>query len=88
MLFDTCQVASIELPNRIVMAPMTRVRATDSGLPSDSAAGELAHGRSRCDTRGRERNASARSDVLRAVFATDTKEGALCELEQCSPKTI
>ena len=38
MLFDTYQLGSIELPNRIVMAPMTRVRATDSGLPSDAAA--------------------------------------------------
>ncbi|MFJ6095651.1 alkene reductase [Williamsia muralis] len=38
MLFDKVQLGPIELPNRVVMAPMTRVRATDNGLPSDSAA--------------------------------------------------
>ncbi|OLL19686.1 MULTISPECIES: alkene reductase [unclassified Rhodococcus (in: high G+C Gram-positive bacteria)] len=38
MLFDTIKLGSIELPNRVVMAPMTRVRASETGMPSDSAA--------------------------------------------------
>lgn len=36
-LFDTYRVNSeLELPNRVVMAPMTRVRATTDGLPTPS----------------------------------------------------
>jgi len=38
MLFHNYRVGHLELPNRVVMAPMTRVRATDCGLPSESTA--------------------------------------------------
>lgn len=34
-LFDRIDLAGLELPNRIVMAPMTRTRAGDAGLPTD-----------------------------------------------------
>lgn len=34
MLFDTTKLGSIKLQNRVVMAPMTRVRASETGLPS------------------------------------------------------
>lgn len=34
-LFDTLQLGSLILPNRIVMAPMTRSRASDDGVPTD-----------------------------------------------------
>jgi N-ethylmaleimide reductase len=37
LLFDKYQLGPIDLSNRVVMAPMTRVRATDSGLPADTA---------------------------------------------------
>ncbi|GAB93009.1 alkene reductase [Gordonia rhizosphera] len=38
MLFDSYQLGNLRLANRVVMAPMTRVRATSDGLPSASAA--------------------------------------------------
>lgn len=38
MLFDTFKLGALELQNRIVMAPMTRVRATACGVPSASGA--------------------------------------------------
>ncbi|QSE89819.1 alkene reductase [Rhodococcus pseudokoreensis] len=38
MLFDNIKLGSIELQNRVVMAPMTRVRASATGLPSPSTA--------------------------------------------------
>lgn len=38
MLFETFKLGSLELPNRIVMAPLTRARATADGVPSPSAA--------------------------------------------------
>lgn len=34
-LFDTLQIGAIELPNRIVMAPLTRARADRDGLPNE-----------------------------------------------------
>ena len=34
MLFDTYQLGSLTLQNRVVMAPMTRSRATDN-VPND-----------------------------------------------------
>jgi N-ethylmaleimide reductase len=34
-LFDTLQLGSLTLPNRMVMAPMTRSRAQDDGVPTD-----------------------------------------------------
>ncbi|MFA5605782.1 MAG: alkene reductase [Leucobacter sp.] len=37
-LFDSFDLGRLALPNRIVMAPMTRNRATDAGLPTDSFA--------------------------------------------------
>jgi N-ethylmaleimide reductase len=37
-LFDSYQLGSLHLPNRIVMAPMTRARATPEGLPGPSQA--------------------------------------------------
>lgn len=36
-LFDTYKLGSVELQNRVVMAPMTRVRASATGVPSESA---------------------------------------------------
>lgn len=38
MLFDSYKLGPIELANRVVMAPMTRVRASSDQVPSDSAA--------------------------------------------------
>ena len=38
MLFETYKLGPLELSNRVVMAPMTRVRASETGLPSQSAA--------------------------------------------------
>ncbi|MFE5702860.1 alkene reductase [Rhodococcus koreensis] len=38
MLFETYKLGSLELTNRVVMAPMTRVRASETGLPAESAA--------------------------------------------------
>ncbi len=37
-LFDSYQLKDLRLPNRIVMAPMTRARATYGGLPTSSHA--------------------------------------------------
>lgn len=37
-LFESYRLARLDLPNRIVMAPMTRARATAEGLPTASAA--------------------------------------------------
>ena len=37
-LFDTCTIGKLELGNRVAMAPMTRVRASASGVPAQSAA--------------------------------------------------
>ncbi|PRY21341.1 alkene reductase [Pseudosporangium ferrugineum] len=37
-LFDPCQLGGSALPNRIVMAPMTRVRAGAGGVPTPSMA--------------------------------------------------
>jgi N-ethylmaleimide reductase len=37
-LFDPYRLGSLALPNRIVMAPMTRARATPDGLPTPSLA--------------------------------------------------
>ena len=37
-LFDSIQVGAFKLSNRIVMAPMTRSRATDSRIPNDMMA--------------------------------------------------
>ena len=37
-LFDSCQLGDLRLPNRVVMAPMTRVRATPEGLATPSMA--------------------------------------------------
>ncbi len=37
-LFDKLKIGNIELTNRMIMAPMTRSRATDEGIQSDSAA--------------------------------------------------
>ncbi len=34
-LFDPLVIGDMDLPNRIVMAPMTRSRADDAGVPSD-----------------------------------------------------
>ena len=33
-LFDPIQIGDLTLPNRIVMAPLTRSRATDSRIPN------------------------------------------------------
>ena len=33
-LFDSVTIGDLTLPNRIVMAPMTRSRADDAGVPS------------------------------------------------------
>lgn len=38
MLFKTYQLKTLKLPNRIVMAPLTRCRAHSDGTPSDFAA--------------------------------------------------
>jgi N-ethylmaleimide reductase len=37
-LFDSYRIGSLSLPNRLVMAPMTRARATPDGLPTASLA--------------------------------------------------
>jgi N-ethylmaleimide reductase len=37
-LFDSSRLGSLTLPNRVVMAPMTRARATGDGLPTESLA--------------------------------------------------
>ncbi len=37
-LFDSYQLGGRTLPNRIVMAPMSRARATADGLPTPSTA--------------------------------------------------
>lgn len=37
-LFDSFQLEDLRLPNRVVMAPMTRARATTDGLPTPSMA--------------------------------------------------
>ena len=37
-LFDPLRLGSLDLPNRIVMAPMTRSRADDAGVPTDIVA--------------------------------------------------
>ena len=34
-LFDTLQLGALTMPNRMIMAPMTRSRAGDDGVPSD-----------------------------------------------------
>jgi NADH:flavin oxidoreductases, Old Yellow Enzyme family len=34
-LFDSLQLGALELPNRIVMAPLTRARAGREGVPSE-----------------------------------------------------
>ena len=34
-LFDPIKIGDLELSNRIIMAPMTRSRADDNGVPSD-----------------------------------------------------
>lgn len=34
-LFDPIDIGEIQLPNRVVMAPMTRSRATDKGVPTE-----------------------------------------------------
>ena len=36
-LFDPIQVGELTLPNRVIMAPMTRSRADVEGVPSDLA---------------------------------------------------
>ncbi|MER5302637.1 alkene reductase [Streptomyces lasiicapitis] len=36
-LFDSYRLGNLTLPNRIVMAPMTRARASDDGMPGASA---------------------------------------------------
>ncbi|KXF56451.1 1,2-oxophytodienoate reductase [Rhodococcus sp. SC4] len=37
-LFDSYRMGNLHLPNRIVMAPMTRARATPDGMPTESLA--------------------------------------------------
>ncbi|MDF2255995.1 alkene reductase [Streptantibioticus ferralitis] len=37
-LFDTYQLGNLKLPNRLVMAPMTRARASADGIPTASTA--------------------------------------------------
>ncbi|WP_406303910.1 alkene reductase [Streptomyces sp. NBC_00885] len=37
-MFDSYQLGNLRLPNRVVMAPMTRARATADGIPSPLAA--------------------------------------------------
>jgi N-ethylmaleimide reductase len=37
LLFSTCRLGALTLPNRIVMAPMTRNRAVDANLPHSAA---------------------------------------------------
>ena len=34
-LFETFDLGGLQLPNRMVMAPMTRTRATPDGAPTD-----------------------------------------------------
>src|SRR3954453_18349888 len=34
-LFDSLRLGSLELPNRIIMAPLTRARAGREGVPND-----------------------------------------------------
>ena len=34
-LLEPCQLGTISLKNRVVMAPMTRSRSTDDGTPTD-----------------------------------------------------
>ena len=37
-LFDTYDLYGLQLPNRMVMSPMTRTRATEGGVPTDLGA--------------------------------------------------
>lgn len=37
-LFDSFSLSGLRLPNRLVMAPMTRSRASADGIPNASAA--------------------------------------------------
>jgi len=34
-LFDAFDLHSLQLPNRLLMAPMTRTRAREDGVPTD-----------------------------------------------------
>ena len=37
-LFDPLRLGALNLPNRVIMAPMTRSRADDAGVPTDIVA--------------------------------------------------
>ena len=37
-LFEPIQLGAIDAPNRVLMAPLTRARATREGVPTDLAA--------------------------------------------------
>ena len=38
-LFDQLTLGALEIPNRVVMAPLTRLRAESDGTPTDPPAG-------------------------------------------------
>ena len=38
LLFQPLSLGRLTLPSRVVMAPMTRYRATDDGMPTDAVA--------------------------------------------------
>ena len=45
-LLDPLKVGSLQLPNRVIMAPLTRCRASEGGVP-DSASSRVSRSRYR-----------------------------------------
>ncbi|GAC1317292.1 MAG: hypothetical protein NVSMB28_04610 [Collimonas sp.] len=46
-LFDPFDCAGLNLPNRMIMAPMTRTRDDDAGVPTDAMRVAIARSHSR-----------------------------------------